>query len=346
VAYFIEPLLRHHDRDYFEVVGVLSHTWKDEKTEELKSLCDEWIEAGSLSDHDLAQCLRDQRIDIAVDLICHSQGSRALTFAQKPAPIQVTMIGMQQTTGLQSMDFRVTDSIMDPPGVTERFHSEELMRLPVAFCLQPPTASPAIAPLPALETGHITFASFNNFAKAHSGVLHAWAAVLNRIPHSRLVVVAPDGTTLESTMAQAGIAPERIIIRPRRTGTDYLHMHDDVDIMLDCFPFVGLTVSVIAAWMGVPTLTIAGTTPSARAGASLMSSIDLDTFVASDTEDFVNKAESLSADLQHLSAVRASMRERMAVHLTNGESYTRTFEQKLRTAWEDWCQTAPDLQDR
>lgn len=337
VSYFIEPLLRHHDRGQFEVVGVLSHTWKDDKTHALSERCDQWIEAGALDDKALAQRLRDERIDIAIDLVCHSQGSRVLAFARKPAPVQLTMIGMQQTTGLKSIDYRVTDAVMDPPGMSERFHSEKLMRLPVAMCLQPPEPSPPVSPLPALEKGVVTFGSFNNFAKANSAVLRTWAEVLRMIPNSRLIVVAPKGTMLETTMAAEGIAPERVIISQRKSETDYLRMHHEVDILLDCFPFAGLTVTALGAWMGVPTITIAGTSSSARGGASIMHSLDLDSFIASDPADFVHKAVTLSANLPMLAAVRASMRERMAVQYTNGEAYTRAFEAELRKAWQQWC---------
>ncbi|RFC42835.1 MAG: SPINDLY family [Verrucomicrobia bacterium] len=339
VAYFIEPLLRHHDRSQFEVVGFLSHTWKDKKTDHLRSLCDRWVDAGVLDDADLAERMRAEGIDIAVDLVCHSQGMRLLTFARKPAPIQVTMIGMQQTTGLDSMDYRVTDATMDPPGTSERFHSETLMRLPLAFCLQPPDPSPPVVPLPALEKGMITFGSFNNFAKIHIGVLRTWAKILKQVPNSRFFIVAPEGTSLEQTMAEEGIAPERIIVCPRKSEDAYLRSHDELDLMLDSFPFGGLTVSGIAAWMGVPTLTISGTTPSSRAGADLMHAMDLEDFIASDTEDFVKKAVAIASDLPKLSAIRASMRERMAVQVTNGGAYARSFESELRKAWERWCES-------
>ena len=139
-------------------------------------------------------------------------------------------------------------------------------------------------------------------------------------------------------MLSEGISPERIIISPRRSDAAYLHMHDEVDMMLDCFPFAGLTVSAIAAWMGVPTLTIAGTTSSARAGAALTHSFGLEDFIASDPADFVERAVALTSDLAKLAAVRASMRERMALLFTNGEAYTRSFETELRKAWQRWCQ--------
>ncbi|NBV85168.1 MAG: hypothetical protein EBS01_02625 [Verrucomicrobia bacterium] len=344
VAFFVEPLLRHHDRSGFEVFGVLSHTWRDGTTERLKSLCDGWLDAGSLSDEALAEELRRLEIDVLVDLICHSQGSRVLTFARKPAPVQITMIGMQQTTGLDAMDYRVTDAFMDPPGTSERFHSETLMRLPLAFCFQPPAAEngkegPGIAPLPALGKGFVTFGSFNNFAKANAEVLKTWARVLKQVPNSRLIAVAPEGTPFEATMAAEGIAPERIMVSPRKSHDAYLHMHDDIDFVLDCFPFGGLTVSAVAAWMGVPTLTLAGDTPSARAGASLQHALGLDEFIALDVDDYVQKAVQIAADLPRLAAIRESMRTRMAVQLANGPAYTRSFEQQIRSAWRRYCQT-------
>ena len=345
VAYFVEPLLRHHNREQFEVWGVLSHTWRDGTTEKLKALCDGWLDAGILSHEALDEKLRELEVDVLVDLVCHSQGCRLLTFARKPAPLQITMIGMQQTTGLDSMDYRVTDAVMDPPGMSEKFHSEQLMRLPLAFCFQPPRAEPGcvgpgIAELPALKNGFVTFGSFNNFAKAHAGVLTAWAEVLKQVPNSRLKAVAPEGTLFEATMAAYGIEPERITVLPRKSHDAYLHMHDDIDFALDCFPFGGLTVSAIAAWMGVPTLTLAGKTPAARAGASLQHSLGLDEFIAESTEEYVRKAVQFASDLPRLAAVRASMRERIAVQLSDGEAYTRSFEREIREAWRKKCQAS------
>ena len=185
----------------------------------------------------------------------------------------------------------------------------------------------------------ITFGSFNNFAKIHIGVLRTWAEVLRQVPNSRFFIVAPEGTILEQTMAEEGIAPERIIICPRKSGDAYLHVHDELDLMLDSFPFGGLTISAIAAWMGVPTLTVCGDSPASRAGTSLMHSMGLDECIASDPADFVKKAVALASDLPRLASMRASMRERMAKQVTDGAAYTRSFEQELRKAWERWCES-------
>jgi predicted O-linked N-acetylglucosamine transferase (SPINDLY family) len=244
---------------------------------------------------------------------------------------------MQQTSGIRSMDYRVTDPFMDPPGMTENLHTEDLLRLPLAFAFEPPKPSPPIAPLPALKNGYITFGSFNNFAKANSYVLEAWAEILHQVPNSRLVAVVPKGTLFESFMQAKDIAPERIISSERKSHDAYLHLHDPIDFALDCFPFGGLTVSAFAAWMGVPTMTIAGKTPCARAGASLQHSLGLDDFIAKDPQEFVQKAVALTKDLSYLASVRASMRDRMAVQLTNGEAFAASFGPELRKAWKRWC---------
>jgi predicted O-linked N-acetylglucosamine transferase (SPINDLY family) len=338
VAFFIEPILRWHDHSKFEVWGILSHTWRDGKTDQLKGYCDHWLEAGGLSNEALAKKLRELEIDILIDLICHSQGSRVLTFARKPAPVQITMIGMQQTTGLDAMDYRITDAIMDPPGLTEAYHSEKLIHLPFAFVFQPHANTRPLSSLPALRNGYVTFGQFNNFAKAHPGVLQAWAQVMKRVPNSRFMAVVPKGTIFEAYMLEAGIAPERLIVKERQSESGYLQMHEEIDFALDCFPFAGLTVSAVAAWMGVPTLTISGNIPSARAGASLQHALGLDEFIVSNPEEFVERAVAIASDLPKLASIRASMRERCARQLTNTESFMKAYEESLRQAWRTWCQ--------
>jgi predicted O-linked N-acetylglucosamine transferase (SPINDLY family) len=341
VTYFVEPMLQHHDHSQFEVFGVPSYTWKDGITDRLRSHCDQWIDAGTMSDEALAEALREAGVDIVVDLICHSNHSRALMLARKPAPLQITMIGMQQTTGLDSVDYRVTDAVMDPPGMTERFHSEKLLRLPMAFVFNPPHCAPAVQPLPAFKNGFVTFGSFNNFAKVNDGVRSAWIRVLQAVPNSRFICVVPAGTGFEAALAEAGVGADRVTFTPRLHMVDYLELHHQIDFVLDTFPFAGLTVSAMAAWMGVPTLTIAGKTSAARAGASLQHSLGLDEFIAENPEDFVEKAVKLSSDFAHLAELRASMRERMAVQFTNGEAYMRSFEAALRQAWREWCVQNP-----
>jgi predicted O-linked N-acetylglucosamine transferase (SPINDLY family) len=342
VVYFVEPMLQHHDHSKFEVFGVPSYTWRDGVTDRLRSHCDQWLDAGTMSDEALAEALREAGIDIVVDLICHSNHSRVLMLARKPAPLQITMIGMQQTTGLDSVDYRVTDAVMDPPGMTEQYHSEKLLRLPVAFVFNPPAYAPAVEPLPALKNGFVTFGSLNNFAKVNDGVRDAWIRVLKAVPNSRFICVAPPGTGLEAAMAEVGIGADRLFVSPRVHMVAYLELHHRIDFVLDTFPFAGLTVSAMAAWMGVPTLTIAGKTSAARAGASLQHSLGLDEFIAQNPDDFVEKAVKIASDFARLAEIRASMRERMAVQFTDGAAYMRSFEAGLRQAWREWCAQNPE----
>lgn len=337
VSYFIEPILRAHRRSDFEVLGIFTSPWRDSITERLEKMCDQWLDAADWTDEELAQRLEQEQIDILVDLSCHSAGNRLLVFARKPAPVQITMIGMQQTTGLTSMDYRITDADMDPPGLTEGIHSEKLLRLKRAFVFQPPHSDVKVEPLPAREVGFITFGSFNNFAKTHPGVLEAWAAVLQRVPNSRLGAVVPEGAVFEEFFARAGIAPDRVFRMERQAGDDYLRMHHGVDIALDCFPFAGLTVSLFAAWMGVPTVTLAGKIPAARAGVSILRSLGLEDWVASDPADFIERAVAYASDWERLSEIRGSLRERMGRELSNRDAFIQDYEAQLRGAWSIWC---------
>lgn len=337
VRHFIEPILRGHTRAEFELCGIFTTRFRDEVTNRLEGMCDSWIDAGSASDEELADLIRGRGIDILVDLACHSSGNRLLVFPRRPAPVQITMIGMQQTTGLTSMDYRVTDADMDPPGLTEVLHSEKLMRLRRALLFQAPQSGVQVQSLPALKKGYVTFGSFNNYAKTHPAVLDAWAKILHRVPNSRLLAVVPDGASYEGFFVAAGIDPDRVIRMDRKRGDDYLRMHDQVDLALDCFPFAGLTVSLFAAWMGVPTVTVAGVIPSARGGVSILRGLGLDDWIAADSDSFVERAVEKATDLEGLSLVRRSMRERMAREITNVEGYMRDYESHLRAAWEAWC---------
>lgn len=339
VAYFISPILTHHDPDQFEVWGIATVPWQDHITERMRQHCEGWISASNMSDAQLAQTIRDHGFDILVDLSCYTEGTRLLTFARKPAPVQLTMIGMQQSTGLSSIDYRISDNIMDPPGLTERVHSEELIRLECAFCFEPPATAPEVCPLPASTGSGVTFGSFNNAAKVHPAVTHTWAEILRRVPGSKLIAVAPEGNALESMLLQAGANPADFSIVPLQFGSRYWQLLNRVDIALDSFPCTGLTVSAIAAWMGIPTVTLAGDSPISRAGTALAHAIGLESWVAKDRDGYISIAAAAARDLEALASLRASMRKRMQRKLTDGERFTRSYERALQEAWSRWCET-------
>src|SRR5207248_2709647 len=150
-----------------------------------------WRDVFALSDDELAQQIRADRIDILVDLTLHMAGGRMLTFARKPAPVQATYLGYAHSTGLLSMDYKITDPYLDPPGLTERFHTEQIVRLPETnFCCEPEADAPPVGELPARKNGYVTFASFNTLMKTNSAVIETWSAILRELPGSRLMLVA------------------------------------------------------------------------------------------------------------------------------------------------------------
>ena len=338
VAYFLEPILRFHNASQFEVWAIASAQWNDSVTERIRKASHGWIDASNLSDHELALELQRHEFDILVDLSCHTEGNRLMTFARKPAPIQITMIGMQQSTGLSSIDYRISDGFMDPPGLTEHLHSEKLLRLDCAFAFEVPPDAPPLGRLPAAEGAGFTFGSFNNVAKIHPAVAESWAQILKSVPGSRLTAVAPEGNALETMLLQAGVASSSFTILPLQKGEHYWNLLRRVDIALDSFPCTGLTVSAIAAWMGIPTVTLAGDSPTARAGAALAHALGLDSWIASNRDQYVEIAAAHARDLSALDSLRSSMRERMQRKLTDGQAFTRSYEEALRGVWARWCE--------
>jgi protein O-GlcNAc transferase len=346
VAYFIEPILACHDRARFEVYCYATGPVRDAVTERLEASADHWVVARGLRDADLAQRIRADRIDILVDLSGHSAGNRLLVFARKPAPLQFTWIGFLATTGLRSIDYRLTDGIADPADQAEDLHSERLIRLPRScLCYRPPLEAPGVAPLPALTSGCMTFGSFNTPAKHNARVLELWAGILQAVPQSRLLL---KGRGLErgrlrsmtlGVFTSHGIAAERILLQPYENDqTEYLRRYDAVDIGLDPFPHNGVTTTCAALWMGVPVVALRGDRHCARMCASVLTNAGLAEMVADHPEEYRQVAVALAADPRRLAQLRSDLRDRLrASALMDEAGVTREVEAALRSAWRDWC---------
>ncbi|MBE0475463.1 tetratricopeptide repeat protein, partial [Rhodoferax sp.] len=256
VAYFLEPILAHHDKTQFELFGYYSHTLQDSHTERIAALMDHWLLCNTLSDEQLAERIRADGIDILVDLSGHTAHNRLLALARKPAPVQVTYIGYPGTTGLSSIDYRISDPWQDPVGLTERYHSETLVRIPGGMAFTPYDDAPAINPLPALGSGELMLACLNNTAKINPVVTSLWARILHALPQARLMLGNVTSNDLRQHLTdlfgQAGIGPERLILQPRVGMDEYLALHHKIDIALDPFPYNGGTTTMHSLWMGVP----------------------------------------------------------------------------------------------
>lgn len=342
-AFFIEPLLEHHDPERFRVTCYHTLNRRDGLTARLRSRVEQWRDVDRLSDSQLCAQLREDRIDVLVELNGHTRGNRLTALAHKPAPVQVTYLGYGATTGLAAIDYRITDRWIDPPGVSERYYVERLAWLPHSmWCFTPFPAAPAVAPLPAASNGYVTFASLNNFSKVSDEVLEVWAALLASIPGSRLLLVGvPTGVTQRRVLAvfaRRGVEPSRLVFFGRVPLEVYLRLHHSIDIALDPFPYTGGATTCNALWMGVPVLTLVGESVLARSGLSILSALGLDAWIAHSPEQYLRFARELAADHGMLARLRAGLRERlMRSPIGDGQQYARDIEHAYRGMWRAWC---------
>ena len=345
LAQFFEPVLGRHDRRNFEIFCYYNHPDADETTEKLRRSAAHWREIASLSDDTVAELVRSDGIDVLIDLSGHTRYNRLFVFARKPAPVQATWLGYLNTTGLETVDYRLSDARASPEGELDAFHSERIVRLPdCQWCYQPPLDCPPVAPPPAVRQGRpVTFGAFSNLAKISPGVIALWCRLLERVPESRLLIVAPDVDSIReeflSRFAVRGVAPERIWLRGFQPFRDYLALHEGVDVILDTFPYTGGTTTCHALWMGVPVVSLVGDAAPARGGASILGVVGLDELVAATPERYLEIACTLASDLERLSTLRSGMRARMlASPLLDAARFTYNLEQTYRFMWRDWCQ--------
>jgi len=345
VSQFFEPVLAQHDRGRFEVFCYFNLSFVDATTERLRRGGDCWRETSSLSDHAAADLVRGDGIDILVDLSGHTKYNRLLVFAQKPAPVQATWLGYLNTTGLETIDYRITDPHASPEGLLDAFHSEQLLRLPdCQWCYQPPPDCPEVSDSPAARNGFVTFGSFSSLAKIGPKVIELWCRLLELIPSARLLIVGRGlGAIHEEYLSRfrsRGIAPGRIDLRDFQSFRNYLALHGSVDVTLDTFPYAGGTTTCHSLWMGVPVVSLAGDSAPSRGGVSLLKTVGLDELVADTSQRYLDIACDLASDTGKLAALRTSMRARMSASpLMDASRFTHELEQAYRSMWRRWCET-------
>jgi predicted O-linked N-acetylglucosamine transferase (SPINDLY family) len=342
----ILPLLREHDRAQFEIFCYANNPYSDAVTQRLKTYVDEWRDIRVLTDRSAVDLVREDRIDILVDLALHTSHHRLLVFARKPAPVQMCFAGYPGGTGLRTMDYRISDPYLDPPAETEPDSFERVVRLPNSFwCFDPDAmeVSQGFDPveLPALKSGHITFGSLNMFCKMNDAVIDLWAKVLRRVEKSRLLILAPLGSVrerIQTRFAEAGVDPSRVELADRRDRLKYLKLYDRIDLALDTFPYNSHSTGMDSLWMGVPTITLIGNKVVGRAGLSQLSNLDLQQLAAGSEEEFVEIAARVAADVPRLAEIRRTMRLRMFNSpLCDAIGFARGIEDIFRVAWEGWC---------
>ena len=338
VAYFMEPIFMGYDRDRFEFVAYGDQRKSDEFSARFATQVDTWRETSSYDHRALAKLIYEDRLDILFELSGHTAYNRLGVFALKPAPVQVSYLGYPGTTGLPTIDYRITDPLADPPGTTENLHTEKLVRLDgCAWCFKPDPAAPEVEPLPALRNGFVTFGCFNNMAKLNPALFETWAEILNRVPGSHLRLKArtlvDNGVReeLKAYFTGRGIEEERLdFFGHTKKMSEHLGHYHSVDIALDSYPYHGTTTTCEAMWMGCPLVTQAGKVHVSRVGVSLLHSVGLKEFIAETREDYIAKAVALAGDIDRLVALRAGMRDRLkSSRLMNATEFSRDFEKAL-----------------
>ncbi|WP_339907559.1 tetratricopeptide repeat protein [Symmachiella dynata] len=345
VGTFIEPILKRHQAADFEITCYSNVTSPDEATARFESLVDRWRVTNWQNDDDLAATILADEIDILIDLAGHTAGNRLGLFARKPAPVQMTYLGYGGTTGLETVDYRLTDAVADPAGEPVT-HTEQLIRLQHGLlCFQPPAAAPPVAEAPLLRNGWITFGSFNNPAKINAKTVELWADVLKNVPTSRFLLKYPTFNDSETAdyyrelFARHGIAPSRLDIRGGKLPFDeHLAVYGEIDIMLDSLPYTGSTTTCESLWMGVPVLTLCGGSFVQRISASILTQLNMPELITATAAEFVSRAIQLAAATEDLSRIRQAIREEMrASPLCDADGYTRELETVYRRAWQRWC---------
>lgn len=344
VGHFLESVLHNHDADQVEMYCYYNYHQQDETSKRFANRCDHWILVKGLSDAELAERIRLDGIDILIDLSGHTAHNRLLTFARKPAPIQLTWIGYQATTGLTAIDYRLSDFSMDPIGMTEQFHSEILLRMDICAPFKPAPQSPAVNELPALRNGYFTFACLNQLTKISEKNFQLWARILEALPNARMMLGNINDATMNkkivASFSKFGIEENRLILHRRMPLVDYLSLHHHIDLTLDSFPYNGGTTSCHSLVMGVPVLTLTGDLSVSRAGKAILDGVGLPDFVTHSADDYFRRAVEITQDLPKLNAIRQSLRGRIdAPHNNKNASPADSVEKMFRSIWTKWCES-------
>lgn len=341
-AEILVGIVENRDRAQHDAVCYSSGMVIDEMTRRFRTQC-RWVDARGLDDAALADRIRLDRIDILVDLDGHSPRNRLTLFSRKPAPVQVTGWGHAGGTGLAAMDYAFVDPVFVRPDEQVHF-AEKLVNLPCVLTMQPPLDAPPVAACPVDRHGVVTFGCFNRLTKVSPVVLGLWARILHAVAGSRLLLkgrlMEDPGVrgSIERTMREHGIGPERLVLVGGTPRAEHLAAHAEADIALDPFPLTGGISTVEALWMGLPVVTFAGPTMYGRVSAAVLAALHEPELVARSLDDYVARAVALAGDRQMLRLYRATLRERVAGSpVANVTLYTRAVEAAYRAMWRTWC---------
>jgi len=341
-ACFMLPLLANHDPKQVEIFCYAGVKRPDDVTDRLRKLAHGWCSTIGLNDDAVADMIRSDQIDILIDLSLHMADNRLLVFARRPAPVQVTWLGYPGTTGLSTIDYRLSDPHLDPDAGNDHVYAEQTVRLPHSFwCYAPIANTPDVNELPAIAAGRFTFGSFNNFCKVTPPTLQLWAQTLRAIPSARMLIQCQPGSHRQDVLRQMsdqGLAADRIEFVGLMRDEEYFKLYQRVDACLDPIPYPGHTTSLDSLWMGVPVVTLAGRTAVSRGGASILRNVNLGDLVANSADEYVQIASRLAADPSRMQSLRCNLRQMLqSSPLMNAKKFAGDMENIFRQMWQNYC---------
>ncbi|MEM7524259.1 MAG: FkbM family methyltransferase [Pseudomonadota bacterium] len=357
---FLSGDFRHHSCGYFmfslisglklldvDVVCVANHYAKDDDlTDSFREIADEWVDIDGLDMEAARDLIIETGVDILVDCVGYTAGARTDVLAARAAPIQVTWLGYPNGSGLDSVDYRFTDRLAEPPNA-DAYYSEELIRLPRGFlCFPEYDGAPDVSATPAMRNGYVTFGCFNGTPKLNDDVMQAWARIIQQTPNSRLLLkgsyIEEDSVeALRVRFVEAGVPEDAIDFMPwTATKVDHLRVYNTIDVNLDPFPYNGTTTTMEATFMGVPSVVLRGDRHSALVGVALMTRFGMPELIGEDIDDYVRIAVDLAQDVEKLNTLRSGVRDRMrASEIMSNQVFAQDVFDAFRTMWIKHCES-------
>ncbi len=336
-------MLFEYDRSRFDVIAYSNETKTTALTDRIKQSVTAWRNIFEMSDDEAADLIRKDGIDILVDLAGHSGRNRLTVFARKPAPIQITAWAYSTGTGMKAMDVLFSDPILIPPE-EKHLYAERIVYLPIFFSYYSCQTPPDVEVLPALSSKVITFGTFSRMEKVSLQTYQTWAQVLLSVPGSRMLIKNAEMDHEEARervsahFVRAGVARERLILQGRTRWEEHLAAFNQVDIALDTFPQGGGVTTLEGILMGVPLITLRWPTFAGRTGASILTTLGLEDWIAQTQHEYVAIAKQKAQDIEALSELRQQLRSQLKSSMVgNTQAYAGVVEQEYRKLWQEWC---------
>lgn len=333
----ILPLLRELDRKKFEAICYSDVEWVDSWTDVCRRTADVWVDCRGLNDDELADRIVNDQVDILVDLACHSSGNRMHMFARKPAPVQVSWVGYPGTTGLKTMDYRMSDGWIDPLGEHDGDYVEKTWRLKSYWCYDPQwdRAQPGESALK--QNGFVTYGCLCQSGKVSDEAARTWGEILAKTPKSKLILLGGCQRVQDRILKAIGVPNAAVEFVPQADRTTYLHRYHRIDVALDTFPYNGPSTAMDALRMGVPVVTLAGMLGVGRGSLSVLGSVGMSELATRTTEQYIDLAVSLGRDVDRLAELRRVLPARMEKSpMMDVGAFARDMEDAFRGMWKGW----------